>query len=163
MENRSFSFSAPVWTRGGNYFLARVDWCPLEPVFHFLLDSKQNLSCLTREVGVYVWLNLKQKSKEDKKRAYEYAYARYLTLTLFSSERTKTQCETHRDSLLGVTEFGPRGPRPPVGQYIPTCDENGAYEPMQCHGSTGHCWCVDRNGQEIPGTRSGPGSRPMCE
>ncbi|XP_077351724.1 nidogen-1 [Festucalex cinctus] len=79
-----------------------------------------------------------------------------------SPERTKTQCETHRDSLLGVTEFGPRGPRPPVGQYIPTCDENGNYEPMQCHGSTGHCWCVDRNGQEITGTRSGPGGRPMC-
>lgn len=76
-------------------------------------------------------------------------------------ERTKTQCETHRDSLLG--ESGPRGPRPPVGQFIPRCDDNGAYEPMQCHGSTGHCWCVDRNGQEIPGTRSGPGSRPMCE
>uniref|UniRef100_A0A671VLG3 Nidogen 1 n=1 Tax=Sparus aurata TaxID=8175 RepID=A0A671VLG3_SPAAU len=75
-------------------------------------------------------------------------------------ERTKTQCETHRDSLLGA---GPRGPRPPIGQYVPTCDENGAYEPMQCHSSTGHCWCVDRNGQEIPGTRSGPGSRPMCE
>uniref|UniRef100_A0A4W6CB87 Nidogen 1 n=1 Tax=Lates calcarifer TaxID=8187 RepID=A0A4W6CB87_LATCA len=79
-----------------------------------------------------------------------------------SPERTRTQCEIHRDSLLAATEFGPRGPRPPVGQYIPTCDENGAYEPMQCHGSTGHCWCVDRNGQEIPGTRSGPGSRPMC-
>ncbi|KAM9803801.1 nidogen-1 [Neosynchiropus ocellatus] len=79
-----------------------------------------------------------------------------------SPERTKTRCENHRDSLLGVTEFGPRGPRPPVGQFIPRCDENGGYEPMQCHGSTGHCWCVDRNGQEIQGTRSGPGSRPMC-
>ncbi|XP_070771837.1 nidogen-1 [Enoplosus armatus] len=76
-----------------------------------------------------------------------------------SPERTKTQCETHRDNLVGGS---PRGPRPPVGQYIPVCDENGAYEPMQCHGSTGHCWCVDRNGQEIPGTQSGPGSRPMC-
>ncbi|KAM9344791.1 nidogen-1 [Symphorus nematophorus] len=79
-----------------------------------------------------------------------------------SPERTKTRCQTHRDSLLAVTEFGPRGPRPPVGQYIPSCDDNGEYEPMQCHGSTGHCWCVDRNGQEIPGSRSGPGSRPMC-
>uniref|UniRef100_UPI0037E84C71 nidogen-1 n=1 Tax=Semicossyphus pulcher TaxID=241346 RepID=UPI0037E84C71 len=79
-----------------------------------------------------------------------------------SAERTKTQCETHRDSLLGVTEYGPRGPRPPVGQYVPTCDDHGEYESMQCHGSTGHCWCVDRNGQEIPGSRSGPGSRPMC-
>uniref|UniRef100_A0A3Q3QA25 Nidogen 1a n=1 Tax=Monopterus albus TaxID=43700 RepID=A0A3Q3QA25_MONAL len=79
-----------------------------------------------------------------------------------SPGKTKTQCENQRDSLLGVTEHGPRGPRPPIGQYIPTCDENGAYEPMQCHSSTGHCWCVDRNGQEIPGTRSGPGSRPLC-
>lgn len=79
------------------------------------------------------------------------------------SERTKTRCETHRESLLAVTEYGPRGPRPPVGQYIPVCDESGAYEPMQCHGSSGYCWCVDRNGQEIPGTRSEPGSRPMCE
>uniref|UniRef100_A0A8C9XC92 Nidogen 1 n=1 Tax=Sander lucioperca TaxID=283035 RepID=A0A8C9XC92_SANLU len=79
-----------------------------------------------------------------------------------SQGKTKTQCENHRDSLQGSSEFGPRGPRPPVGQYIPTCDENGAYVPMQCHGSTGHCWCVDRNGREIPGTRSGPGSRPMC-
>lgn len=80
-----------------------------------------------------------------------------------SPERTKTRCETHRESLLAVTEFGPRGPRPPVGQYIPVCDESGAYEPMQCHGSTGYCWCVDRNGQEISGSRSEPGSRPMCE
>lgn len=80
-----------------------------------------------------------------------------------SSERTKTRCETHRESLLAVTEFGPRGPRPPVGQYIPTCDENGAYEPTQCHGSSGYCWCVDRNGQEIPDTRSEPGNPPMCE
>ncbi|XP_034083289.1 nidogen-1 [Gymnodraco acuticeps] len=79
-----------------------------------------------------------------------------------SQEKTKTQCETHRDSLLGSTEFGPRGPRPSVEQYIPSCDDNGSYEPMQCHGSTGYCWCVERNGQEVLGTRSGPGSRPMC-
>lgn len=79
-----------------------------------------------------------------------------------SPERTKTQCENHRDSLQSRTELGPRGPRPNVGQYVPTCDQHGEYEPMQCHGSTGHCWCVERNGQEIPGTRSGPGSRPMC-
>ncbi|KAL6101612.1 nid1 [Pungitius sinensis] len=79
-----------------------------------------------------------------------------------SPERTQTRCESHRDSLQGGLEFGPRGPRPPVGQYIPTCDESGAYEPTQCHGSTGQCWCADQNGQEIPGTRSGPGSRPMC-
>lgn len=79
-----------------------------------------------------------------------------------SSERTKTQCENHRDSLLGSTEFGPRGPRPIPGQYVPTCDAQGAYEATQCHGSTGQCWCVTRTGQEIPGTRTGRGGRPLC-
>ncbi|XP_017279847.1 nidogen-1 [Kryptolebias marmoratus] len=80
-----------------------------------------------------------------------------------SSERTKTRCESHRDSLLGGAGLGPpRGPRPPVGHYIPECNVNGDYEPMQCHSSTGYCWCVDRNGLEIAGTRSAPGHRPMC-
>uniref|UniRef100_A0A8C6THD9 Nidogen 1a n=1 Tax=Neogobius melanostomus TaxID=47308 RepID=A0A8C6THD9_9GOBI len=75
-----------------------------------------------------------------------------------SPERQKTPCEQHRDSL----HFGPRGPRPPVGQYIPTCDQNGAYTPMQCHHSIGECWCVDQAGREIPGTRTEPGDRPTC-
>ncbi|MED6244828.1 hypothetical protein ATANTOWER_025279 [Ataeniobius toweri] len=79
-----------------------------------------------------------------------------------SSERTKTRCEAIRDSLLGQTNFNPRGPRLPVGQYIPECDENGDYLPVQCHSSTRQCWCVDRNGQEIPGTRTDQGSRPYC-
>uniref|UniRef100_A0AAZ3S0B1 Nidogen 1a n=1 Tax=Oncorhynchus tshawytscha TaxID=74940 RepID=A0AAZ3S0B1_ONCTS len=74
--------------------------------------------------------------------------------------RTKSQCETHRDRLLGSTEYGPQ---PVPGQYVPTCDSQGAYEASQCHGSIGHCWCVDRNGLEIPGTRTGPGrGRPLC-
>uniref|UniRef100_A0A667XT86 Nidogen 1 n=1 Tax=Myripristis murdjan TaxID=586833 RepID=A0A667XT86_9TELE len=53
-------------------------------------------------------------------------------------------------------------PRPAVGQYVPQCDERGSYEPTQCHGSIGQCWCVDAAGQEIPNTRTGPGSRPLC-
>lgn len=73
-------------------------------------------------------------------------------------ERQKTACEQHRDSL----HYGPRGPRPPVGLYIPTCDQSGAYTPMQCHHSIGECWCVDQAGRETPGTRTEPGDRPTC-
>uniref|UniRef100_W5NFR3 Nidogen 1 n=1 Tax=Lepisosteus oculatus TaxID=7918 RepID=W5NFR3_LEPOC len=74
----------------------------------------------------------------------------------------KTRCERERDRLLGSSSsaFGPRGPRPVPGQYIPTCDSLGNYTPLQCHGSTGHCWCVNRHGDEIPGTRAGPGATP---
>ena len=28
----------------------------------------------------------------------------------------------------------------------------------QCHGSTGHCWCVDNSGQERQGTRTSAGT-----
>lgn len=32
---------------------------------------------------------------------------------------------------------------------------------FQCHGSSGHCWCVDINGRERAGTRTAPGSPPV--
>lgn len=39
------------------------------------------------------------------------------------------------------------------GRYSPTCKPDGRYEEVQCHPSIGTCWCVDANGQEIPGTK----------
>ncbi|XP_018583170.1 nidogen-2 isoform X2 [Scleropages formosus] len=73
-------------------------------------------------------------------------------------ERPKTRCEQHRDSLQGG--LGPRGPRPAIGAFVPQCDEEGQYRPLQCHGSTGYCWCVDSGGQEREGTRTPPGAPP---
>ncbi|XP_043118765.1 nidogen-2 isoform X3 [Puntigrus tetrazona] len=67
--------------------------------------------------------------------------------------RPKTHCEQHRDSL----QSGNGGVRP-IGAFIPQCDEEGQYTPQQCHGSTGHCWCVDSRGQERAGTRTPPGT-----
>ncbi|XP_016347892.1 nidogen-2-like [Sinocyclocheilus anshuiensis] len=67
--------------------------------------------------------------------------------------RPKTQCEQHRDSLRSRD-----GDVPLIGAFIPQCDEEGQYRPQQCHGSTGHCWCVDSRGQERAGTRTPPGT-----
>uniref|UniRef100_A0A3Q2ZEG2 Nidogen 2a (osteonidogen) n=1 Tax=Kryptolebias marmoratus TaxID=37003 RepID=A0A3Q2ZEG2_KRYMA len=69
-------------------------------------------------------------------------------------ERPKTQCEHHRDSVQTTSPDG----LPLVGAYVPQCDEHGQYQSQQCHGSTGHCWCVDSRGQERPGTRTSPGA-----
>uniref|UniRef100_A0A8C2WUR9 Thyroglobulin type-1 domain-containing protein n=1 Tax=Cyclopterus lumpus TaxID=8103 RepID=A0A8C2WUR9_CYCLU len=74
------------------------------------------------------------------------------------TRRPKTHCEHHRD---GVQTTGPEG-RPVVGAYVPQCEDNGQYLPLQCHGSTGHCWCVDDRGQERAGTRTPPG-RPSVD
>lgn len=42
----------------------------------------------------------------------------------------------------------------PVGQYLPSCDEEGYYRTHQCHSSSGQCWCVDRYGNEVAGSRT---------
>ncbi|XP_054153858.1 U24-ctenitoxin-Pn1a-like [Oppia nitens] len=36
-----------------------------------------------------------------------------------------------------------------VGAFVPTCAKHGGYENKQCHGSTGHCWCVNEAGTQI--------------
>ncbi|XP_018413880.1 PREDICTED: nidogen-2 [Nanorana parkeri] len=75
-------------------------------------------------------------------------------------DRPTSSCLEKRRLFQGQ----PRGPRPPiVGAFVPECDEEGNYVPLQCHGSTGHCWCVDKNGNEVDGTRRPPGrGTPEC-
>lgn len=41
-----------------------------------------------------------------------------------------------------------------LGQYLPSCDEEGYYRSHQCHSSSGQCWCVDRYGNEVAGSRT---------
>lgn len=41
-----------------------------------------------------------------------------------------------------------------LGQYLPSCDEAGYYRSHQCHSSSNQCWCVDRYGNEIAGSRA---------
>jgi len=43
---------------------------------------------------------------------------------------------------------------PKVGSYIPRCKGDGSFENIQCEGGSGHCWCVDKDGKEIAGTRT---------
>ena len=49
---------------------------------------------------------------------------------------------------------------PPLGRFVPQCKEGGNFDEIQCHSSTGHCWCVDSYGFEQLGTRIR--GRPNC-
>ena len=53
--------------------------------------------------------------------------------------------------------------RPPAGTYIPSCDaDSGVFVPVQCHPSTGYCWCVNtRTGRPNSGLYA-RGVRPNC-
>lgn len=44
-----------------------------------------------------------------------------------------------------------------IGAFEPSCEEDGSFSELQCHGSTGFCWCVDvETGQPVTnGTRGG--------
>ncbi|KAJ8405477.1 hypothetical protein AAFF_G00319500 [Aldrovandia affinis] len=57
----------------------------------------------------------------------------------------KTKCQSEAEKKQST---------PWLGGYFPKCDEQGNYYPMQCWHSTGYCWCVDANGEEIAGTAS---------
>ncbi|XP_066916820.1 uncharacterized protein [Clytia hemisphaerica] len=39
-----------------------------------------------------------------------------------------------------------------VGAFVPQCQSDGTYKPVQCHALTGFCWCVDGNGARVQGT-----------
>lgn len=83
-----------------------------------------------------------------------------LLLLISLAEVEKTRCQLEREHLLGPADA--QRPWPP-GLFVPECDEHGHYAPTQCHGSTGYCWCVDRDGREVEGTRTRPGMRPPCK
>uniref|UniRef100_H2LFX1 Nidogen 2 n=1 Tax=Oryzias latipes TaxID=8090 RepID=H2LFX1_ORYLA len=68
-------------------------------------------------------------------------------------EAPKTECELLRERAMASSPEAV----PAAGRFVPQCDAEGRYLSQQCHGSTGHCWCVDSRGQERPGTRTPPG------
>lgn len=46
--------------------------------------------------------------------------------------------------------------------YLIRCKQDGSYEEVQCSGSTGFCWCVDKRGNELEGSKTrGPLKCPV--
>ncbi|KAK9881884.1 hypothetical protein WA026_018078, partial [Henosepilachna vigintioctopunctata] len=48
-----------------------------------------------------------------------------------------------------------------IDVYVPECDNQGYYRPVQCHSAIGMCWCVDKHGVEYANTRTQ--SKPNCD
>ncbi|KAG5891812.1 hypothetical protein JTB14_027775 [Gonioctena quinquepunctata] len=85
------------------------------------------------------------------------------------------QCDVDRDVIVTPSEWCrcfQRTERPClaikhkitsdfVGAYVPVCDSQGYYNPVQCHSAIGMCWCVDKHGVEFANTRTH--AKPNCE
>ena len=39
------------------------------------------------------------------------------------------------------------------GLFVPECKTDGKYETVQCHASSGYCWCSDSEGYTYSGTK----------
>ncbi|XP_074873010.1 SPARC-related modular calcium-binding protein 1-like isoform X2 [Carettochelys insculpta] len=67
-------------------------------------------------------------------------------------------CEQERLEALEDVRLHPQ-----EGTFVPECEGDGTYKPVQCHQATGYCWCVRADtGRPIPSTstRNFP---PDCE
>lgn len=73
---------------------------------------------------------------------------------------TKETCDLHR-TQLNMTDCQATSAKQNasglIGSFVPRCEDDGSFSPLQCHSSTGHCWCADQQGSEINGTRGRPG------
>uniref|UniRef100_A0A8C2PQA1 Thyroglobulin type-1 domain-containing protein n=1 Tax=Cyprinus carpio TaxID=7962 RepID=A0A8C2PQA1_CYPCA len=68
-------------------------------------------------------------------------------LFFYSADSLKT-CEHEQMSMLA--EEAIQGPEE---RFVPECSADGRYRAVQCHRSTGYCWCVRvDSGRPVPGT-----------
>ncbi|XP_043113777.1 CD74 molecule, major histocompatibility complex, class II invariant chain a [Puntigrus tetrazona] len=80
------------------------------------------------------------------------------SLPMLMEEETKSSPESDLEVQSKCQLESQKEVRP--GFFKPECDAQGNYLPMQCWHSTGYCWCVDKDGEEIPETRIR--GRPQC-
>ena len=74
-----------------------------------------------------------------------------------------TACQMMRQQILGRSSGNATVGRVLPGQFVPNCSPDGHFEIVQCHGSTGHCWCVGQlDGREVTGSRRRAPLRPSC-
>ncbi|XP_065152182.1 SPARC-related modular calcium-binding protein 2 isoform X1 [Paramisgurnus dabryanus] len=75
--------------------------------------------------------------------------------------RTKTQSTSCDQEQLTAQEEARQHKNEAV--FVPDCAHGGLYKPVQCHPSTGYCWCVlVDTGRPIPGT-STRYEQPKCD
>ena len=79
-----------------------------------------------------------------------------LPFVIFSDTSVMSKCFQERQEARKVAR------RESSDVLIPSCNPDGTYSEVQCHKTTGYCWCVTKDGRHIPGT-SIQERRPRCK
>eukprot|EP00794_Sanderia_malayensis_P017606 gene17606-19359_t len=74
---------------------------------------------------------------------------------MHSTELTK--CQTMKERALKRSSNVPTY----SDTYVPSCTSKGTFSQIQCHNSTGYCWCSTSDGRPIPGS-SVKFKKPNC-
>ena len=59
---------------------------------------------------------------------------------------SKKDCHTERREAQEDSMFSKK--------FVPLCEPNGKYSPVQCDMHKGECWCVNQEGKRIPGSNT---------
>lgn len=110
------------------------------------------------DVTIHLTAHHRQQQLSKEKRIGVYPTLEEDEIDEIPLHREKSKCRRMRERRL-------KRKKTREGVYVPKCKDNGQFKNTQCHkrpGKTGLCWCVDREGKQIPGTRT-KGRRPHCK
>ncbi|VDP37704.1 unnamed protein product [Soboliphyme baturini] len=71
------------------------------------------------------------------------------------------ECEEQRDAAKSAD----RSSKSKIfidAAFVPQCNKDGSFKPIQCDNFARVCWCVDKDGLEIHGSRSVGEAKPNC-
>ncbi|XP_077477629.1 SPARC-related modular calcium-binding protein 1 isoform X2 [Stigmatopora argus] len=71
------------------------------------------------------------------------------------TEEGPSKCRVERGQALEQAR------RPQESTFVPECNEDGSFAPVQCHTLTGYCWCVTADGKPVSGS-SVHNRTPVC-
>jgi len=111
----------------------------------------------------------KEPISEDEDEALE-SSGDSLTVNNESASPSSTVLSRETSSQTSPLPSSPPGPmsrcfqaqHDPLAKYRAQCTMGGEYEPTQCDVRVGECWCVDREGMEMIGTRLRAPRIPAC-
>jgi len=79
-----------------------------------------------------------------------------------------SKCLCHTPPCLHMLESIPSvlingRAKPMPGKFVPKCDQDGFFMPRQVDTSKDEHWCVDRNGDEVEGSRKNITKHIHCD